>query len=306
MRDIQAIENLIERILVEGALPVEAWPERGALSPQDLGLRSDGRHLSWQEPLDLMCAEAIQSQLPELHTKYFSFIDSTNTQLMVKGETESIASTLYVAEFQYGGRGRRGRSWLSPYGRNLSMSLALGTRRHLGDLGGLSLVVGLALADALQTLGLRDVQLKWPNDILVDGAKLCGILIELLQKRQRVEYVVGMGVNVNLTDLEIARIDRQVTDLRRCAIAAPRTELVVRLIRNVHAYLLHFEAEGFAPFVSAFNDLHLYHGQTCSIIQGDQTTTGIVTGIGEQGELILDTGQGERKFHGGEVSLRPG
>ena len=304
MEDWQAIQQLLDRINAEGAVLLADWPSGAPIEPESIGLQREDNYLRWLVAPDLIKKASIEAALPDLSTSYFGLIDSTNTQLMRLGASKPVAASLYVAEFQYGGRGRRGRAWLSPYGRNLSMSLAMATERHLADLGGLSIVVGLALADALEDLGLQGLQLKWPNDLLVGGCKLSGILVELLQRDGAVEFVVGIGVNVRLTEEEISQIDQPVTDLRRCAVEESRTDLVIHLVKRVHSYLQHFESEGFAPFVSAFNDLHLYHEQTCSIIQGDQTTSGVVAGIGEQGELILYTAQGERRFHGGEVSLR--
>lgn len=304
MEDWQAIQQTLDHINAAGTVRVADWPADAPIEPESIGLQREGEHLRWLVAPDLIEMALIEAALPDLSTSYFGLVDSTNTQLMRLGAVQPIASSLYLAEFQYGGRGRRGRAWLSPYGRNLSMSLAMATERHLADLGGLSIVVGLALADAMESLGLKGLQLKWPNDLLVEGRKLSGILVELLQRDGAVEFVVGMGVNVHLTEQEMSQIGQPVTDLRRCAVADSRTDLVIHLIKRVQSYLQHFEAEGFAPFVSAFNDLHLYHEQTCSIIQGDQSTSGVVAGIGEQGELILYTAQGERRFHGGEVSLR--
>ena len=304
MTYIQEIELLIRSIHEHGSMRADLWPDQADLPPEIIGLVNDGLSLRWLHKIDLIEEDVIKVGFKDLDTNVFSITDSTNTQLVKRGSTVSIDGLLYLAEFQFSGRGRRGRTWVSPYGRNLSMSLGVATVRALSELGGLSLVVGLALADTFEALGISDLQLKWPNDILVDGKKLSGILVELVQRQSSVEYVVGMGVNVALTDQEVEVIDQPVTDLRRCGVTESRTELVIQLISRVRDYLAHFEHEGFAPFVSAFNDLHRFHGQTCSIIQGDTTITGVVTGIGEQGELILQTKNGEQRFHGGEVSLR--
>ena len=300
------LNDLIDTLLAMGSVEVELWPQGLPLSPEDLGLaRSDDGQLTWPQHPELLDPTQLSSSHPDLDISYFRLIDSTNSQLVSRGSASTIANHLYLTEFQYGGRGRRGRNWNSPFARNLAMSLGFGTRRSLPELGGLSLVVGLALADALESLGTQGVRLKWPNDVLVQAEKLSGILIELVQRDTDVEVVIGVGVNVQLTDEEIERIGQPVTDLRRHGVTESRTELVNCLIMRVKAYLELFEAEGFAPFVSAFNDLHLFHGETCSIIHGSNTVTGVVIGVGEQGELIMQTNTGEQRFHGGEVSLRP-
>ena len=306
MTDIQEIADLLERIIKEGHVPVSLWPDASSVRPQDLGLRFDDGHLSFSESLDVLDKQQIQRALPELVTSMFSIIDSTNTQLVKLGTESTIANHLYLAEFQYGGRGRRGRRWLSPYGRNLSMSLGAATSRELSELGGLSLVVGLALADGLEKLGVAQVQLKWPNDVLVNSHKLCGILVELVQRKAAVEIVMGIGVNVSLTPDEMTQIGQPAADLQNLGVTTNRSGLVVALITKVRQYLQKFEAEGFEPFVQAFNNVHQFHDQTCSIIHGTQSTNGRVVGVGPQGELILLTETGEQRFHGGEVSLRSG
>jgi len=304
MQEMTEILTLIEQIDAKGRVPSRSWSAAWQFTSADLGLVDDGVHLAWPVKSDHLKMDAIEAGLPDVLAVRYALIDSTNTRMVTEGSKNSVASRLYLAEFQYGGRGRRGRKWLSPYGRNLSMSLGMATVKDISNLGGLSLVVGLALADGFEDLGVRDLQLKWPNDILVDGKKLSGILIELVQRQASLEYVVGMGVNVELTDQEIEAIDQPVTDLRRCGVRKSRSELIVKLIGRVQDYLAHFEREGFAPFVSAFNDIHRFHGQTCSVVTGDSSVTGVVSGVGGDGELILLTNEGEQHFHGGEVSLR--
>lgn len=303
MSETDAISSLLRTITRVGQAPAAYWPRPATLTPRDLGLHNDGMILRWPSPPDLLDPNRIERALPGMRVDYFPLIDSTNTRMMLDGRRGAIAGRLYLAEFQYGGRGRRGRTWLSPYARNLSMSLGGATSRPLSELGGLSIVVGVALASALEDLGVTGVELKWPNDILVDGRKLCGILVELLQRDQTSEYVVGIGVNVNLSDAERHQINQPVTDLRSLCNEHNRTDLVIRLIQTVSQYLALFDQEGFAVFVDAFNALHKFHRQSCEIIQGADVFHGVVTGIGEQGELILDD---QQRFHGGEVSLRSG
>ena len=301
MSETDAITSLLRTINRRGHVPASFWPRPATLTPRDLGLHNDGMILRWHEPPDLLDANRIEQALPGLRVDYYPLIDSTNTRMMADGRQSSIAGRLYLAEYQYGGRGRRGRSWVSPYARNLSMSLGGTTARQLSELGGLSIVVGVALASALEQIGVSDVELKWPNDILVDGRKLCGVLVELLQRRAASEYVVGIGVNVDLSDAERGQINQPVTDLRALGNALSRTDLAIQLMQTVSQYLALFDQEGFSVFIDAFNDLHKYHQQSCEIIQGTDTFEGVVTGIGAQGELILDEDQ---RFHGGEVSLR--
>ena len=305
MGERETINDLLARLAARQAVAVDAWPADAAVGPADIGLRIDDYgDLFWPEQPQVLDAEALAQQLGGIEVSYFPVVDSTNSRLLAAGATTSIADRLYLAEFQYGGRGRRGRNWLSPFARNLAMSLGRASTRSLSELGGLSLVVGLALADAFENLAVQGVQVKWPNDVLVSGHKLSGILVELVQRKRRVEYVIGIGVNVHITEAESRRIEQPVTDLRRLGVALSRTDLVVVLMQRLKEYLELFERDGFGPFVTAFNDLHLYHRQTCLLVHGNTTTVGVVEGIGQQGELLLRTEAGVQRYHGGEVSLR--
>ena len=298
---IQVLDELRSR----GHLPVPRWPVGLPFSAEQLGLKRRADSWHWVLPPQPFDLSTIQRALPEHAVTYFEYVDSTNTQLMAIGEQNSIAGLVYLADFQFGGKGRRGRSWMSPFGRNIAISMGFATRKPLNQLGGMSLVVGLAVASVLDSLGARQLALKWPNDVLLEGRKLGGILIELIQRPQHTEYVVGFGVNVALTEEEILAIGQPVSDLRGAGVDVSRNDLAVACVQSVSRYMDLFESEGFAPFVSAFNDMHLYQGETCTLIQGNQQVVGRVEGIGLNGELILQTQQGEQRFHGGEVSLRP-
>jgi BirA family biotin operon repressor/biotin-[acetyl-CoA-carboxylase] ligase len=288
-----------------GHLPVQQWPADLPFSAEQLGLKRVDESWQWVQAPQALDHEIIQQALPDHELTYFEYVDSTNTQLMTLAEQRSIAGLVYMADFQFGGKGRRGRHWMSPFGRNLAISMGFATRKPLGQLGGMSLVVGLAMVSALESLGAPRLALKWPNDVLLEGCKLGGILIELIQRPQRTEFVVGFGVNVALTEEEILAIGQPVSDLQGAGVTTSRNDLAIACVQSVCRYMGLFENEGFAPFVSAFNDIHLYHGKTCTLIQGSQNVVGRVDGIGLDGELILQTQQGEQRFHGGEVSLRP-
>lgn len=291
-------------------IEMDSWP-RDAITPEAVGLeeaQDDPGRLVWRVVPQVLQVDQLATAFPDWTVHHFHSVDSTNTFLM--NRVAVAAECLCVAELQVGGRGRRGRAWLSPYGRNLAMSLGHGTRRSLHELGGLSLVSGIALAEALLDLPVPGVALKWPNDVTVGGKKLCGILVELARRESstgaiRNEVVVGTGVNIALSAADREQIDQPVVDLREVGVTATRTELVIYLMGRVSAALQEFEANGFAPFMQKFNQLHALHEQMCVVIQGEQRIEGRVTGIGDAGQLLMHTADGVQEFHGGEVSLRP-
>ena len=254
-------------------------------------------------PLD---PQGLQSALPDMRVAYFDEIDSTNSHLMQLGH--DAANVLAVAEMQTGGRGRRQRSWISPYRRSLSISFGWPTRLKLNELGGLSCVVGLGVAAALRACGAPLVGLKWPNDVLYQGQKLCGILIELVGGIAQTTVVVGIGVNVELTDAEIEEVSQPVIDLRRLGVTCARQTVLETIVQEVWQRLSVFETEGFAAFSAEFNQMHILHGQECDVFAGamdaPQQISGRVEGVGADGALLLRSAEGVQAFHGGEVSVR--
>ncbi len=296
------LDQVLREVRTRGRVPAADWPGETPAATE-FGLQITDGHLSWPQPPDYLREADIVKAFPQRQVQVFDCIDSTNSYLL--SQQDSIADRLCTAELQVGGRGRRGRSWVSPYGRNLAMSMGFATHRQMAELGGLSTVVGLALAAGFEDLGVPGVALKWPNDVLVDQRKLCGILVELVTRPGRLEYVVGAGVNVVLSEAERQQIGQPAADLHSLGVQADRTSLLVKLLSRVVEFLDHFEAGGFAPFTRAFDQAHMFHGRQCEIHQGEQRISGIVKGVGDQGELILQTDQGEQRFHGGEVSLRP-
>lgn len=245
---------------------------------------------------------AIAAEFPDLVVSYHASIDSTNQHLLGLGS--GAQGVLCIAETQTAGRGRRGRQWISPVGRSLSISLGWPTRRSLGELGGLSLVAGVAIVQTLHRAGAEEVGLKWPNDVLARGAKICGILTELINTPDTRTAVIGFGVNVQLTDQEIADVEQPVIDLSRLGVAVDRTTLTIDLVRNLKEALQRFEQHGFADFIPQYAELHLYHDQEVNIHQGSTLISGRVAGIDEDGALILQGAAGEQRFLAGEVSLR--
>jgi BirA family biotin operon repressor/biotin-[acetyl-CoA-carboxylase] ligase len=228
---------------------------------------------------------------------------STNSDLLARAASLT-APLLLVALHQNAGRGRAGRSFLTAAGGALTFSLAWHFDGPLQRLSGLPLAVGVALAEALGTLGVP-VQLKWPNDLLKDGAKLAGMLIETQSAPGGGTWaIIGIGINLTVPDALEEQIGRSVA-------AAPwlarmdRDVLMAALLDALAGTLAQFASDGFTPFAARWNSRHAWQGQDVTIIDnGAVLHAGRAAGVDDTGALLLDTGTGRVVVHAGDISLR--
>lgn len=264
---------------------------------------SGGLELLAAEPL--LEAGALSSE--SLDLQIFDSLPSTNLSALEQARSGLRRPLAVMAEYQQAGRGRRGRSWQSPYGRNISLSLASGFPGGAARLEGLSLAVGVVVADVLQGHGLAGrVSLKWPNDVLVDGRKLAGILVELSgDLDSECTAVIGIGLNGSLPDSAASRIDQPWTDLQReTGLTPQRNRLAGELIAALLLALDKFRAHGFAFFQGRWGAYDSCHGRAVDVLLADRKVSGVARGVSAQGALMLDVDGRIELFHGGEVSLR--
>lgn len=232
-------------------------------------------------------------------------VDSTNAAALRRLAGGQEPPFIVLAERQTSGRGRRGRTWVSPFGENLYYSLALQVDGGMRQLEGLSLVVGLALLRALRVAGLVSAGLKWPNDVLVDGRKVAGILLELSGDPADVCHVViGIGVNVNML-VDKGAIDQPWTSMRaELGCLVDRNEFVCELNRQLSLYLGLHKACGFAALRDEWQENHLWQGRNVILAMGASPIEGVVLGVDQAGAIRLRVAGEEQSFSGGELSLR--
>jgi len=228
---------------------------------------------------------------------------STNADLLARAATLS-GPLLLVARNQTAGRGRAGRSWLSSSEGSLTFSLAWRFEGGLARLTGLPLAIGVALAETLDRLGVQ-VGLKWPNDVLRDGDKLAGILIETqAAPAGGVWAVIGIGLNLLMPDELEAQIGRSVASLPWLA-RMDRNELLAALLDGLAGALREFEHAGFAAFAARWNLRHAWQGETVTVLDGGTVLhEGSAAGVDDAGRLLLDTADGRITVLAGDVSLR--
>jgi BirA family biotin operon repressor/biotin-[acetyl-CoA-carboxylase] ligase len=228
---------------------------------------------------------------------------STNADLMARAARLE-RPTLLIAEHQSAGRGRAGRSWLSARGDALTFSLAWRFAAAPQGLLGLPLAVGAALAEALVALEVP-VRLKWPNDLLKDGDKLAGILIETQGAPGGGTWaVIGIGLNLLMPGEIEERIGRPVATAPWLA-RMDRDALMAALLDKLAAAMDEFEARGFGAFRARWDALHAWRGRQVAIIdQGAILQQGVAAGVDDSGRLLLDTAGGRVAVLAGDVSLR--
>lgn len=230
-------------------------------------------------------------------------VNSTNTYLMQN--KHAAHATCVAAHVQTKGKGRRGRTWVSQLGASLTFSLLWRFQSGAAALSGLSLCVGVALIRALRDLDVTAAQLKWPNDILVDGKKLAGILIELQGDLEGPSAaVIGVGINLNLSKDVLESIDQPAIDLASIK-PVDQNALLGAILKHLAEVLSGFEANGFVAQRDEWLSYHAYENKPVRMLLPNGTAVrGVVKGVAEDGILQVETALGLQRFSAGEISLR--
>jgi BirA family biotin operon repressor/biotin-[acetyl-CoA-carboxylase] ligase len=247
------------------------------------------------------CAKAIS----DIHVHLE--VDSTNNWLREVALNGAASGTVCVAEMQSAGRGRRGRTWVSPFAASLYLSLLWRANCGAAALGGLSLVTGIAILRALQSLGIEGAGLKWPNDVLAGRDKLAGVLIDVVgESNGPCALIIGVGINMNMPGEAAHAIDQSWTDLRRLDddTVFSRNELAGRVLTELIPVMELFEREGLQPFLDDWRRYDLVSGQRVDLLLPNERISGTACGIDDGGALLVNTRDGRRRFLSGDVSLR--
>lgn len=281
----------------------------------DTGLELDsvrGKGHRLREPLDLLSEQGIRAALNrETDEKLGNLaihqsVDSTNTWLMEQASRGAASGSVCLTERQSGGRGRHGRTWVSPFGTNIYLSLLWRYDLAPVQLAGLSLACGVAVARGLSRVGVEGIGLKWPNDLLWQRRKLAGLLLEVGGEASGPSYVVaGIGINTRMPPTESNAIDQPWVDLS----SIPGVEIDSRdqvsalLINELSAAMDQYAVDGLMPFVEEWSRYDLFLGETVELAIGPHRITGEYLGIGADGAIRLRTDEREASYSAGEVSL---
>jgi BirA family biotin operon repressor/biotin-[acetyl-CoA-carboxylase] ligase len=274
-------------------------------------VRGKGYRLA--SPLELLEQERIVAEMAAETRGFlggleiFQEIDSTNRYLMDQSLQIHLPNGYACfAEYQSAGRGRRGRNWVSPFGANVYLSLYRCFDGVPGALQGLSLAVGVAAVEALASLGVPGIGLKWPNDLLWQGRKLGGILLEMAgESAGPWKVVVGVGLNLEIPAASGRLIEQPWVDLKTIAGSCLGRNLVAgRLLQYLLTGLELFADSGFTAFREAFAQRDITRDQTVVIRDRDTEIQGIARGVDDTGTLLVSVENETRRIMVGDISLR--
>jgi BirA family biotin operon repressor/biotin-[acetyl-CoA-carboxylase] ligase len=272
--------------------------------------RSD-QDLEIETALELLNLKSIRTPLSEnplfdsFEWQYQMVTESTNADALQFFET-SRQPCIVLSEMQTGGRGRRGRAWISPFGKNIYCTIGIPKSIEGYNPGLLSIVTGIALCKALASCGINDVGLKWPNDLYYQNQKLGGILIESkMSGTAECFFAIGFGINVSMEERDFGVIPQPATSvnlingspLSRDIIISEVTSQVVTMIDN-------FDQSTVSQVVEAFDVVDVFRNQPISVTTATETIEGVNSGINSSGQLLLDTDAGQLQFSAADISLR--
>ena len=304
-------EALAQRFKVTRATIWNALQHAESLGVEIFSVR--GRGYKLPNAINLLDANAVMQAIGEQRAWFklelLDEVPSTNTYLM---QSKHVAhATCVAAHLQTKGKGRRGRTWVSKLGASLTFSLLWRFAGGAAGLSGLSLAVGVALIRALHELGVQQAQLKWPNDVLIteNGTpqKLAGILIELQGDLEGPSTaVIGIGINLNLPKNVLNSIDQPAIDLAHAS-ATPINQSVLlgTILKHLAVVLSAFETRGFVAVRDEWLQHHAYKNKPVRMLLPNGTESiGTVTGVADDGILLVETALGPQRFSAGEISLR--
>ncbi len=231
--------------------------------------------------------------------------ESTNSYLLNIASDHMGKRYAVFAEKQENGRGRRGRTWVSPFGKNIYLSLLWSFSGGISSLEGLSLVVAIAVEKALTELGVENAKLKWPNDVYLDNKKLAGILLEVSgENNGYCQVVIGVGLNIKLSDHDAESINQPWSQLSSHLSGVGRNEIAAKLLNHLMAAISIFEKTGFESYRDYWLTQDAFYNKEVDLILPQEVRSGIAKGVNNKGELLFQTEFGLESINAGELSLR--
>ena len=306
------IESFVNKLAGRGSLSTSELDHEciDDLIAYGFKYQSELNTVSVPEGLNLLEKDEILRHMSAQAQSWLSRIEitpctqSTHSLLIDRAKNESIEGHVQLAEMQTQGRGRRGRRWVSPYARNVMLSIGLVVDVPVSSVGTISLVIGVAVANTLESLRVPSVQLKWPNDIYITGKKLGGILIDLLQPTRPAKLVLGIGLNVEVAPKDIDASGVPAIALSDVVGEINRNQLVGVLLSELISSARLFEDVGFGGFIDDWQRRDALAGVAVEVQGANEKIVGLSQGIDRSGALCIETETGVQRVVGGDVSVR--
>lgn len=259
---------------------------------------------------DVITEQEIQSIVDTQYigrkVKYYEEVDSTNTQAKRLAEEADTDGLLVITEVQTAGKGRRGKAWESPKGSGIWMSLILKPELEPIHASGLTLVAALAVANAIRKITKLDAYIKWPNDIVINGKKVCGILTEMSSEMDYINHIViGIGINVNTEHFHESIKDIATSLYLEYKNKVKRSVLVCEILKQFELYYeMYLETKNLSLLIEQYNQLLVNIGKEVVVIEAQSQFQGTALGVNESGELIVQVNDTIKRIVSGEVSVR--
>lgn len=294
-----------------GITRAAVWKQLKKLETMGLVIHSvKGRGYRLPAPLELLSSSTLEQYgFPETVALQLKFdTESTNNDAKQYIAMNRPLPVLLATERQTQGKGRRGRQWEGGLAKNLMMSFVWRFESGPSVIEGLSLAVGVAVARVLKKVGVPNPGLKWPNDVQVDGKKLCGILLEMVADQDVCHVIIGIGMNVEMDDKTMVQVDQPWTDLTSRLPQRPsRNQILAELAQELVVVCQAFETgHGMKLYQSQWQAHDVLYNQNITVTSVHQTRHGVARGIDEKGALLMEENGEIVALHGGEISVRRG
>jgi len=231
--------------------------------------------------------------------------ESTNDNAKEHLKTQKNSFSVHLAEQQISGRGRNNKKWVSPHGKNIYISFGWKSKLLHSQLEGLSLAVATCLISSLKEFTSGDLRIKWPNDLLINGKKISGILIETTDSEDGLDIVIGIGINVHMDELEGSEIDQSWGNLEENPTSKlDRNKIIVSIVSEMYKLFKGYPNSGFKKYHHVFETHNLLKDKLCKVKTDKETYEGKVVGVNEVGELLLEKNGEIQHLRYGEVSIR--
>lgn len=260
---------------------------------------------------DIISAEEVKSLLETRwagqEIAYYSLIDSTNNRAKRLAEEGAPHGALVIADEQSGGRGRRGRGWATPPKSSIAMTLIIRPELPPEKASMLTLIMGMAVASACQELLKLPVQIKWPNDAVIGGRKICGILTEISAEMHAIHYlVIGTGINVNMEEFPESIRDTATSLSLAAGHPVNRAQVICGCMKYFEKYYeIFMETQDLSGLKDSYHKMLVNLGAEVRVLEPGNEYTGISRGINDRGELLVEREDGAiEEVYAGEVSVR--